>query len=88
MKKVYIANLPPDMDDDKFRALAEQHVQVVTAHIAKDYEANVSRGFGLVEVQTDAEADKLVSKLGVMTLAGQSLIARKIIPHPVPPKSF
>lgn len=62
-KKLYIGNLSFNMDEQSLTNLFAQHGTVESARIVTDRETGRSRGFGFVEMQSDAEAATAIEKL-------------------------
>ena len=55
-KKLYVGNMSYDMDSSGLQELFTAHGTVVSAEIISDRETGRSKGFGFVEMGTDAEA--------------------------------
>jgi len=71
--KLYVGNLPYNTTDDDLRALFEQAGAVKTASVIKDRETGRSKGFGFVEMGTDAEAQQAISQFNGYALGGRPL---------------
>ena len=66
--RLYVGNLPFSTDEASLRALFEQNGQKVTdVKLVSDRDTGRSRGFGFVEMATDAEA-----KLAIETYNGHA----------------
>jgi len=72
-KKLYVGNLPFSATDDSLKALFEQAGTVESAKIIMDRETGRCKGFGFVEMSTDAEADEAVNKLNNADFEGRAL---------------
>lgn len=72
-KKIFVGGIPFKTTDDQLRDLFAQCGTVVSATILKDRETGRSRGFGFVEMETEADAQN-----AIQTLNGTDLDGRKI----------
>jgi RNA recognition motif-containing protein len=59
--KLYVGNLPYDATEDELRELFSGAGTVASAAIITDRETGRSKGFGFVQMGTQAEAEKAVS---------------------------
>ncbi len=59
--KLYVGNLPYDATEEDLRQLFSGAGTVASASIIMDRETGRSKGFGFVEMSTQAEAEKAVS---------------------------
>jgi RNA recognition motif-containing protein len=59
--KLYVGNLPYDATEEDLRQLFSGAGTVASASIITDRETGRSKGFGFVEMATQAEAEKAVS---------------------------
>jgi RNA recognition motif-containing protein len=59
--KIYVGNLPYDATEEELRQLFAGAGTVASASIVTDRETGRSKGFGFVEMATQAEAEKAVS---------------------------
>ena len=62
-KNIYVGNLVWDATADDLLALFQEHGQVARAQVITDRETGRSRGFGFVEMDDDAEAQKAIEAL-------------------------
>src|SRR5881394_739432 len=63
-KRLYVGNLPYQVDEDQLRALFEQDGrQVDEVKIVTDRETGRPRGFAFIEMATDAQAQAAVNAL-------------------------
>jgi RNA recognition motif-containing protein len=72
-KNLFVGNLSYDVTADQLRDLFAAAGTVVEAKVICDRYTNRSRGFGFVEMATEAEAQEAMSKLN-----GQELLGRQI----------
>ena len=59
--KVYVGNLPYDATEDELRELFSGAGTVASASIVMDRETGRSKGFGFVQMGSQAEAEKAAS---------------------------
>lgn len=59
-KRLYVGNLSYSTTSDSLRAAFSQSGTVVTADVLMDRQTGRSRGFGFVEMGTEAEAKKAI----------------------------
>ena len=62
-KKVYVGNISPDADNASLKALFSVFGTVKRAYIITDRETGQSKGFGFVEMSSDAEAQAAIKAL-------------------------
>lgn len=61
--KLFVGKLSFNTTDDTLRALFAQYGTVVSAQVAVDRDTSRSRGFGFVEMEEDADAQKAIEAL-------------------------
>ncbi len=59
-KRLYVGNLPYTVGDDDLRSLFSQAGTVESAQVMTERDTGRSRGFGFVEMATDADAENAV----------------------------
>jgi RNA recognition motif-containing protein len=62
-KNIYVGNLVWDATSDDLLALFQEYGKVKQAQVITDRETGRSRGFGFVEMEDDAEAQKAIDAL-------------------------
>lgn len=72
-KKIYVGNLPFSATEQELEELFGQHGSVASAKIVNDRETGRSRGFGFVEMDDGAEADKAIQALDGSQMGGRDL---------------
>lgn len=72
-KKLYVGNLPYNLQDEDLKELFQQHGEVVSAQIIQDRETRRSKGFGFVEMSTEAEAEAAIEALNSTEVNGRAL---------------
>ena len=60
---IYISNLSYDVNDADLRELFEEYGAVSSAKVITDRMSGKSRGFGFVEMDDDAQAQKAIEEL-------------------------
>src|SRR5207248_5845595 len=80
-KNIYVGNLVWDATADDLLALFQEHGQVARAQVITDRETGRSRGFGFVEMDDDAEAQKAIDALNGMQYKGRPLTVNEARPR-------
>lgn len=73
MKKLYVGNLPFDINEQGLRDLFTEHGEVTSASIITDRETGRSRGFGFVEMSDAGDADKAIESMNGVECGGRPL---------------
>ncbi|MEI7942404.1 MAG: RNA-binding protein [Candidatus Riflemargulisbacteria bacterium] len=71
--KLYVGNLPFSANNDSIKELFSEAGTVTSANVVMDRETNRSKGFGFVEMSTEAEANKVISTFNGKDLDGRNL---------------
>lgn len=61
--RIYIGNLPWQVDDSRLEQVFSEHGNVVSARVVYDRETGRSRGFGFVQFSTEAEVEDAIAAL-------------------------
>lgn len=61
--RVYVGNLPWQVDDARLEQVFSEHGKVVDARVVYDRESGRSRGFGFVTMTTQDEVDDAIASL-------------------------
>ncbi len=72
-KKLYVGNLSYEVDDAKLDAMFAAHGTVETANVITDRNTGRSKGFGFVEMSSEAEADAAKTALDGQDCDGRAL---------------
>src|SRR5437588_247342 len=80
-KNIYVGNLVWDATADDLLALFQEHGQVARAQVITDRETGRSRGFGFVEMDDDAEAQKAIDALNGTQYKGRPLTVNEARPR-------
>nr|CAB3452824.1 unnamed protein product [Digitaria exilis] len=90
--KVYVGNLPYDVDSERLAQLFEQAGVVEVAEVIYNRETDQSRGFGFVTMSTVEEAEKAVEMFHRYDINGRLLTVNKAAPRGSrverPPRQF
>jgi RNA recognition motif-containing protein len=70
---MYVSNLSFHTADNELRTLFEQYGVVNSAKVITDRESGQSRGFGFVEMPSDAEANEAMKNLHQKEIEGRSM---------------
>jgi cold-inducible RNA-binding protein len=71
--KIFVGSLPYSMTDDELNSLFAEYGTVASAQVIMDRETNRSKGFGFVEMSTDAEATAAIEALNGKDMNGRAL---------------
>jgi RNA recognition motif-containing protein len=80
-KNIYVGNLPWKTTADDLLALFQEHGRVARAQVITDKETMRSRGFGFVEMEDDAEADRAIEALNGAMYEGRPLTVNEARPR-------
>jgi cold-inducible RNA-binding protein len=81
-RKLYVGNLSFSVTDDTLLQLFEPHGTVRSAQVIMDRETGRSKGFGFVEMSTDAEAQAAMTALNLKEVEGRALTINEARPRP------
>jgi cold-inducible RNA-binding protein len=71
--KLYVGNLPYNITEDELRGLFAQAGEVKEVALITDRATGRSKGFGFVEMATQADAEKAIQMLNNHDLGGRPL---------------
>jgi RNA recognition motif-containing protein len=80
-KKLYVGNVGYDMKDADLSQLFAQHGTVVSATVIMDRETGRSKGFGFVEMSSDAEGEAAIAALNGKDYSGRALTVAEARPR-------
>lgn len=80
-KKLYVGNLTYNVNESDLEALFGQFGTVQSAQVIVDRETNRSKGFGFVEMGSDAEAQAAIDGLNGQDHQGRSLTVNEAKPR-------
>lgn len=73
MNNILVGNLNPNVTEQDIRSLFETHGAVQRSKMMTDRWTGLSRGFGFIQMKTDAEAEKAIVVLNGTDLNGKVL---------------
>ena len=80
-RKLYVGNLPYSVTEHTLQATFSQHGTVETVNLITDRDTGQSKGFGFVEMRTDAEARTAISELNGTELEGRAMKVNEAKPQ-------
>ncbi len=80
-KKLYVGNLSYTVDSSELEQLFGAHGQVTSAQIINDRDTGRSKGFGFVEMSSDAEAQAAIAALNGQQHEGRALTVNEARPR-------
>jgi len=86
--KLYVGNLPYSVRDNDLEQAFGQFGAVTSAKVMMERDTGRSKGFGFVEMGTDAEAQAAIQGMNGQPLGGRSVVVNEARPmEPRPPRS-
>ena len=86
--KLYVGNLPYSVRDSDLEQSFGQFGAVTSAKVMMERDTGRSKGFGFVEMGSDAEAQAAIEGMNGAPLGGRSLVVNEARPmEPRPPRS-
>lgn len=79
-KKLYVGNLPYSATDQSLTETFSQFGTVESSKIITDRDSGRSKGFGFVEMSTEAEAQDAIAKLNGMDIGGRPMTVSEAKP--------
>ncbi len=86
--KLYVGNLAYSVRDDSLQAAFAQFGTVTSAKVMMDRETGRSKGFGFVEMGSDAEAQAAINGMNGQALDGRPLVVNEARPREERPGGF
>jgi len=80
-KKLYVGNLSYEVSSSDLEQLFSQHGTVESAEVINDRMTGRSKGFGFVEMSSDAEAQAAISALNGKDNGGRALTVNEAKPR-------
>ncbi len=78
--KLYVGNLPYSVRDEDLQQAFGAYGQVNSAKVMMERDTGRSKGFGFVEMGSDAEAQAAVEGMNGQSLGGRSLVVNEARP--------
>ncbi len=80
MKKLFVGNLPYKTTETDLRDMFSQNGEVAEAAVIMDRERGLSKGFGFVTFNNDAEADAAIAMWNGKDIEGRALTVNEARP--------
>ncbi len=80
-KKLYVGNVSYDVSSSDLEALLSPHGTVQSAEVIMDRDTGRSKGFGFVEMGSDAEAQAAISAMDGQDQGGRALKVNEAKPR-------
>lgn len=80
-KKLYVGNLPYSTTDADLKQMFAPHGDVASAQVIMDKTTDRSKGFGFVEMNSDAEAQAAITALNGKDINGRPLTVNEARPR-------
>ena len=86
--KLYVGNLPYSVRDEDLQQAFGAYGAVNSAKVMMERDTGRSKGFGFVEMGSDAEAQAAIEGMNGQSLGGRSLVVNEARPmEPRPPRT-
>ncbi|WP_295337449.1 RNA-binding protein [Flavobacterium sp.] len=79
---IFVGSLPFSIDEADLRDSFEVYGTVNSVKVITDKFTGRSKGFGFVEMENDAEAQKAIDELNGATVSGRTIVVNKSEPKP------
>lgn len=86
--KLYVGNLPYQVRDSDLEQAFSQFGQVTSAKVMMERETGRSKGFGFVEMGSDAEAQAAIEGMNGQSMGGRSVVVNEARPMENRPRGF
>lgn len=80
-KKLYVGNMSYDVDSSTLEQMFSEHGTVESAQVIMDRSTGRSKGFGFVEMGTEAEAQAAITALNGQDSNGRALTVNEAKPR-------
>ena len=86
--KLYVGNLPYSVRDEDLQQAFGEFGTITSAKVMMERDTGRSKGFGFVEMGSDAEAQAAINGMNGQSLGGRSITVNEARPmEPRPPRS-
>src|SRR5438045_889172 len=85
-KRIYVGGLPYSATDEELEKLFSASGTVTSANVITDKYTGQAKGFGFVEMSTDAEADAAIAALNGTLMGGRNLTVNEAKPREERPR--
>ena len=79
-KKLYVGNLTYSVNDDSLQQYFSEFGTIASAKVIMDRDSGRSKGFGFVEMSTDAEAQAAISGMNGKVIDGRGMTVNEARP--------
>ena len=79
--RIYVGGLPYSATEQELTSLFSSHGTVTTANVITDKYTGQAKGFGFVEMSTDAESQAAISTLNGTMMGGRTLTVNEAKPR-------
>ena len=86
--KLYVGNLSYSIRDDDLQQAFAQYGSVSSAKVMMDRDTGRSKGFGFVEMGSDAEAQSAINGMNGQALDGRAIVVNEARPREERPGGF
>lgn len=86
--KLYVGNLAYSIRDEDLQQSFSQFGTVTSAKVMMDRDTGRSKGFGFVEMGSDAEAQSAINGMNGQPLAGRAVVVNEARPREERPGGF
>jgi len=86
--KLYVGNLAYSVRDDSLHQAFSQFGTVTSAKVMMDRDTGRSKGFGFVEMGSDAEAQSAINGMNGQALEGRAVVVNEARPREERPGGF
>lgn len=86
--KLYVGNLAYSVRDDSLQQAFAQFGAVTSAKVMMDRDTGRSKGFGFVEMGSDAEAQAAINGMNGQALEGRAIVVNEARPREERPGGF
>ncbi len=80
-KKLYVGGLAYSVTEQELETLFAEIGKVTSTAVIKDRDTGQSKGFGFVEMEDDAAAEKAIKELNGKELSGRSIMVNEARPQ-------
>jgi RNA recognition motif-containing protein len=78
---IYVGNLSPEVTEEDLNTLFSEYGKVSSSKIIRDMFSQDSRGFGFVEMPSQAEGQKAIDGLNTNELKGKKIVVNEARPR-------
>jgi RNA recognition motif-containing protein len=86
--KLYVGNLAYSVRDEELQQAFSAYGTVTSAKVMMDRETGRSKGFGFVEMSSDAEAQAAINGMNGQSLSGRAVVVNEARPREERPGGF